>query len=105
MLLRGIAIQSVTDVEAEPIVAELVEVFEQKHGQLVARAPDLQTQLDTILQELREQNKSASAKFKVALPIIPTLVSYELDLDTENFLTEVWGKIRSLLGRKAANPQ
>jgi hypothetical protein len=92
------------EAEAEPIVAELVDAIDGQRDQLVKYEPSIQVQLDSIRQELRDLNKSATAKLKVALPIVPTLVSYELDLDTENFLTEIWGKIRGLLGRKAANP-
>ncbi|MDO9311652.1 MAG: toll/interleukin-1 receptor domain-containing protein [Nitrosomonas sp.] len=69
----------VAETEADPIVEELVKVFEGANIQL---ADAHQQQLDTILREIRDQNKSAAAKLKIALPIIPMLVNYELELDT-----------------------
>jgi hypothetical protein len=46
-----------------------------------------------------ENGKSAAAKLKVALPIMPLIASYELELDTENFVLRSWRSIRSLFER------
>lgn len=88
----------VAETEAGPIVEELVKVVEGANIQL---ADAHQQQLDTILREIQIQKKSATAQLKVALPIIPMLLNYELTLDTANFLGGLWGKLRGLLKRKA----
>lgn len=86
--------------EAESIVAELVDVVENEP---VGLSTEITEQLALIKQEIQDQNKSATAKLKVTLPILPLLANYELDLDTENFLGEVWSKVRGLLKKKANN--
>jgi len=55
--------------------------------------------LEEIKQKLNEPGKSAAAKLKVTLPIIPMVASYDLELDTENFLVNVWHKTRDLFQR------
>lgn len=92
----------VTEEEAEPIVAELVQVIENNSNQL-SKYHDVQQQLQEIRAAIADQNKSATAKLKVTLPLVPLVANYELDLDTEKFLTQIWGKIRGLL-RKKVNP-
>lgn len=61
---------------------------------------ELQTQLTDIQQAIQAQNKSATAKLKVALPVIPLIANYELDLDTENVLSEIWHGLRGLFNKK-----
>ena len=103
LLIKDLDQDAFNDEEAELIVAELVEVTNNEPAGL---AIEIKEQLAQIRQEIQDQSKSATAKLKVVLPIIPGLASYELDLDTENFLSEMWGKVRNLLKKKAdqANP-
>ncbi len=58
-------------------------------------------ELTRLLQQLHEMlndpGKTAQAKLKVALPVIPLLVSYELEMDTEAFLINTWRGIKRLL--------
>ncbi len=61
---------------------------------------EMQEKLNIILHEIQVPNKSANAKLKIALPIIPMLVNYELELDAGNFLGELWGRVRGLLNKK-----
>lgn len=99
-LIRDI---EVTEAEAKPILAELIKVTEDAD----IHFPDpLQQKLDAILQETKALNKSATARLKVALPIIPLLVNYELSLDTENLFYEIWRKVRGLLKKRvdSVNP-
>ena len=42
--------------------------------------------LQDIRAELEEQNKAASAKLKVVLPLIPMIASYELEIETEGLM-------------------
>lgn len=99
-LLRGISEQSFTENE----VGELWETVSALPDHTPAGIPpEMQKQLNLILTEIQAQNKSAVAKLKVALPIIPLIASYELELDTESFLGELWRKIRGVLQRGASN--
>jgi hypothetical protein len=60
------------------------------------RSQEILERLCDIQQTLNDTSKSATAKLKVALPILPLLVSYELEIDTESFLTNAWQKIKGL---------
>lgn len=60
--------------------------------------------LHTIRDKLDNQNKAASAKLKLVLPLIPALASYELELETQGLLSKVFTPkiietIRSKLSR------
>lgn len=61
------------------------------------------TELVPLLHELRakldEGDKVASAKLKVALPLIPAIASYELEMDTEGFMYKAWKLIKRLVRR------
>jgi len=51
-----------------------------------------------LLQDIRAklgEDKSASAKLKIALPLIPAIASYELELDTAKVMQEAWTSIKS----------
>lgn len=51
-----------------------------------------------LLQDIRTklgEDKSASAKLKIALPLIPAIASYELELDTAKAMQETWTSIKS----------
>jgi hypothetical protein len=55
--------------------------------------------LELIHRKLDEPEKSAAAKLKLALPILPLIASYELELDTENFIHRTWRSIQALFER------
>lgn len=100
LLVSGVQAKQIPDVEAEQLVTELtavvVEVEQGKHGSVPLEMVPL---LAEILDKLNEPDKSASAKLKVSLPIIPLICSYELDLDTEGVVTQVWRKARDFFKR------
>ncbi|MEM8612490.1 MAG: hypothetical protein AAGF93_10765 [Cyanobacteria bacterium P01_H01_bin.105] len=54
-----------------------------------------------LLKEIRdlldEDDKSASAKLKVALPLIPSIASYELEMNTEKVMYQVWKSLIRLI--------
>ncbi len=104
-LAAGASESSIPTDEAEVIVAELVKVTstlqegEGVRDQIRSLAKQLKEQLD-------EPGRSAAAKLKVALPIIPGIARYELELDTENLVNQVWRKARDLFQRAVLqNPQ
>lgn len=53
--------------------------------------------LQDIRAELREQNKPASAKLKVVLPLIPAIASYEMEMETEGLMSTTWKTIKGLV--------
>ena len=57
----------------------------------------------TLLQEIRARldglERSASAKLKVAIPLIPAIASYELEMDTEGLMYKTWRKLKRVMGR------
>jgi len=93
LLAAGLQPERVPEIEAAPIILELTQATTQ--AQSISGAPTEMLQLLTeIKHKLDEPGKSAAAKLKVALPIIPLIARYELELDTENFLTTILRKIR-----------
>ena len=100
LLAEGADVDAIAEDEAAPIVAELLTATSDLERYRQAMAPEEMLQLlNEICAKLKEPGTSAAAKLKVTLPIIPLLVSYELELDTENFLKNVWNKTRSLFRR------
>ena len=99
--------EEVPEAVAETAIAEIVdevEILETRPLQ-----PEVSELLQEILVELRKPTTPelpASAKLKVALPIIPKIVSYEIEGDTESVVrllfptfTRVLKGIRSQPGR------
>ncbi len=52
---------------------------------------------------LNQPKQAAAAKLKVSLPIVPLLVSYDLELDSESTVVQVWHKITGMF-RKSVKP-
>ena len=80
--------QALPEPVAETVTAELVDEIEvltplQHHD-------DVKTLLQEILQELQKPDSPASAKLKVAIPLIPNVVSYELEGDTESVVRRLF---------------
>lgn len=61
--------------------------------------------LEDVRTKLAEPGRTASAKLKVTLPIIPLLASYEMELDTEGFVTQVWQRARDFFKKLAQRPR
>ncbi|MBD2498410.1 hypothetical protein [Nostoc sp. FACHB-280] len=55
--------------------------------------------LHEIRDKLEEQDKAASAKLKVVLPLIPAIASYELEMETEGLMYKAWQKIKRIVRR------
>ena len=98
LLAAGIQPVWVPENEAEQIIRELTQATAQAQAR---KLPDAPAQMLELLAEIKgklgEPGKSAAAKLKVIIPIIPFLVQYELGLDTENFLTSSWRGIRQVI--------
>lgn len=59
--------------------------------------PELISLLQEIRGQLKGQNKPASAKFKVIPPLISTVASYKLEMDTEAFMYKSWRAIKKIV--------
>ena len=55
--------------------------------------------LQEIQTKLEDLGKPASAKLKVALPLIPAIVAYELEMDTEGLMYKAWKSIKGMVER------
>jgi hypothetical protein len=72
---------------AETIVGELVDELEMIEP--IAKTDEMRSMLQEILLELRK-DVPASAKLKIAIPIIPNVVTYELEGDTETVVRRLF---------------
>ena len=64
------------------------------------RPEEITRLLADIRRKLDDPGRVAAAKLKLTLPIIPLLVSYEMQTDTEGVLVSVWRRMKSLFGAK-----
>ncbi|MEM1307951.1 MAG: hypothetical protein AAGF98_00365 [Cyanobacteria bacterium P01_H01_bin.153] len=88
------------EAEAKQILSEIeqaVTVIEQVPP--VEYPPGMIELLLEIRNKLDELDSAAAAKLKVAIPIVPMLASYELEMDTENTLSQIWRSLRKRLQR------
>lgn len=87
----------IAETEASYAIVEVVqevELVESKHS---ANYPDeVKQKLQQIIDKLNEPGTPAAAKAKLALPLIPGIVSYEVELDTENSLRRVFQPFKRL---------
>jgi AcrR family transcriptional regulator len=80
--------QDVPEPVAEVVVAELADAIEILEPS--ASRDEVREMLREILTELRRPDTPAAAKLKVVIPIIPNLVSYELEGDTESVVRRLF---------------
>ncbi|NEO77664.1 hypothetical protein [Moorena sp. SIO4G3] len=60
------------------------------------------SELISLLQEIRDkldEDKAASAKLKVVIPLIPAIASYELEMETEGLMYQAWKKLKGVVRR------
>ncbi len=105
LLAHGVSDADIPEPQAQMLVAEVVAAVAKADEQKPSNAPqDMVRLLGEIRDKLNEPGKSASAKLKLSLPIIPLISSYEMELDTEGVLTAAWRKARdffkTLLGNR-----
>jgi hypothetical protein len=76
------------------LVVQKVELIENKPS---AHYPDEFMQLLLEIRDrLNEPGTPAAAKAKLALPLVPGILSYEVELDTENALRRAFQPLREL---------
>ena len=88
---------TVEEVDARNAIVEVVGEVEQIENQPATNYPDeLMRLLREIRDKLNEPGTPAAAKAKLALPLIPGILAYEVELDTENTLRKVLQPIKRL---------
>lgn len=63
---------------------------------------ELSSQLIYLLQDIQlklKQEKTASGKLKVVIPLIPMIASYELEVETEGYMYKTWMALKRLIRR------
>lgn len=101
LLAESTNVASVPAEQAEATTAELAHAVEYVKSLPDPNRPEEITRLlADIRRKLDDPGKVAAAKLKVTLPIIPLIVSYEMEMDTEGVLASVWRRMKSLFGAK-----
>ena len=75
-------------------------VQELEKSPAIPERAELKQLMAEIRQKLNEPGKTASAKLKIALPIIPAILSYDMELDAGSLLMNAWRRIKMLFGAK-----
>ncbi len=97
MLAQEVRSCNITETEASSAIVEVVQEVELIESQSSVNYPDdLRQLLLEIRDKLNQPEQLAAAKAKLALPLIPGIVSYEVELDTENALRRVFQPIKRL---------
>jgi hypothetical protein len=105
LLASSVTIAEISAPEADDLVAELSAAAERAQENTQGRAPaEMVRLLKEIREKLDEPGKSAAAKLKLTLPIVPLLASYEMEMDTEAVVTQVWRKVRDFFKGFLARP-
>ena len=88
----------ISDEEAKTQLVHLEQAVESIERVSSGEYP---AQLIPLLQDIRTKlndlDKTASAKLKVTLPLIPAIASYELEMDTEGLMYQTWKAIQRLV--------
>ena len=87
------------DEAASQLVQVEQAVTSLEQGSFAEYPPEMFALLQEIRARLDGLERSASAKLKVAIPLIPTIASYELEMDTEGVMYKTWKPLRGLIRR------
>ena len=82
--------------------AQLVEVEEAVASIEQIPSSTYPSELISLLQEIRDkldEDKAASEKLKVVIPLIPAIASYELEMEIEGLMYRAWKKIKGVVRR------
>ena len=87
------------DQAASQLVQVEQAVTSLEQGSFAEYPPEMFALLQEIRASLDGLERSASAKLKVAIPLIPAIASYELEMDTEGVMSKTWKPLRGLIMR------
>ncbi|MCC5610140.1 hypothetical protein LC612_26100 [Nostoc sp. CHAB 5834] len=91
---------AISDEEAETQLIQVEQAVECiQHISSTSYPLQLVFLLQDIRAKLEDLDKSASAKLKIVLPLIPAIASYELEMDTEGLMYKTWSAIKRLVRR------
>jgi HEAT repeats len=88
VLAQQVKRQDLPESVAELVVAELVDEIELFQPQ--AQNDEIKALVQQVLTELRKPEIPAAAKLKVAIPIVPGIVTYELEGDTRGVVQRLF---------------
>ena len=97
LLARAVEPAQLPEPEARALVED-VHVALVSHMRAITgeQSEELRDLLTDIRAKLDDPGKAAAAKLKVVLPLIPLIASYELEVDTESFVIQIWHRIINL---------
>jgi len=95
VMMQEVRYRLVEETEASHAIGEVIQEVQviQSQGNC---PPELMQLLLEIRDKLNQPGIAAAAKAKLALPLIPGIVSYEVELDTENLLRRVFQPLKQL---------
>ncbi|MCX5981118.1 MULTISPECIES: hypothetical protein [unclassified Dolichospermum] len=87
----------------EEAITQLVHLEQAVESIECVSPSEYPSELIPLLQDIRTKlndlDKTASAKLKLTLPLIPAIASYELEMDTEGLMDQTWKAIQRLVRR------
>jgi hypothetical protein len=86
----------VAEVDASQAIVKVVQEVELIQSQPNKYPYELMDKLQEILDKLNERDTAAAAKLKAALHLVPGIISYEVELDTEILLKRVFDRMKKL---------
>ena len=90
----------ISEQEAETQLAQVEQAVESiQQISSTEYPPELIPLLQDIQVKLEDLNKPASAKLKVALPLIPAIAAYELEMETDGLMYKAWKSIKGVFRR------
>jgi SMC interacting uncharacterized protein involved in chromosome segregation len=90
----------------EEIAELLVDEFASEIELLQSHSGDMRLILQEILQALRKPGISAAAKLKVAIPLVPGIIAFELEGDAERAVRQLFPtfeKLQKLLNKEVTS--
>ncbi len=97
----------ISEQEAQVVVAQIVNQVRKFEGNELTYPDEALMLLKEIRDKLNQPDKSAAAKLKGVISLIPPFVgiSYEAELDTENFLRKYFPPFINLINRTIKKKQ
>ena len=90
-------ISGVPVADADVLVNDLIDGISRLDPVEVERWPaEVLETLHELEAKLKAPGKAATAKLRITLPVVPLLVSYILELDSESALMQTWRKVKAL---------
>lgn len=90
--------QGIDETEADAAVIEVIQIIENFEQKNAERYDEQGIELlADIRNKLREPGKSATAKLKATIPILPPFVSYEVEFEPENILRRLFPTFSKLV--------